>query len=316
MNIAHLPDRESVEMIKDISEPSSTMPPWQREPYRLWSRIDMVSRFDASLLSLHMTRLERAISHAEMILSPPPRVNSNSVHLVHGIEEYRTAISGMLSACTDVGLSSAVQLQLQRLLHKIDTETFKTDYEYTSLMSQARTARQSVIDDLGAHVFLYIDPQNKELIEQESPPFGQEVIAVFPEARRDIEAAARCLALEENTACVFHLMRALEYGLRGFAVVVGVDSEGLDLENWKNIIDRIESKIRAIENEKRSQSKSERAQVFSEAASEFRHFKDAWRNSVSHAKANSFYDNREARKVFEHVQTFMQLISRQNRKSS
>src|SRR5207302_260994 len=121
----------------------------------------------------------------------------------------------------------------------------------------------------------------------------------FPEAVQDIAAASRCLALDEGTACVFHAMRVLEHGLRVMAMNVGLPPDAMTHENWKVVIDQIEKKVREIEGLPKSPGKAEKLRVVSEACSQFRYFKDAWRNHVSHSRAT--YDVREADSVFNHV---------------
>jgi hypothetical protein len=42
--------------------------------------------------------------------------------------------------------------------------------------------------------------------------FGETVSQKFKDASGDIESAGNCLALGQGTACVFHLMRAMDGG--------------------------------------------------------------------------------------------------------
>ena len=138
-------------------------------------------------------------------------------------------------------------------------------------------------------------------------PFGDKVAVAFEEATIDIQAASRCLALDEGTACVFHSMRVLEHGLRWLADAVGLPKEQVAHENWKNVIDQIERRIRSVETAPKSSDKLERLRVYSGAAVQFRYFKDAWRNHVSHARAH--YDSRKAAAIWNHVKEFMQHLA-------
>ena len=153
-----------------------------------------------------------------------------------------------------------------------------------------------------------IPDYRRNLYDQQEPPFGAAVADAFPDADFDVAAAARCPALDEWTACVFHSMRVLEHGLRHVAGVLNVPMAAtIEYENWGNIIDQIEKAIRSIEQQPRGAEKSARSQFYSEAASQFRYFKNAWRNHVSHARAK--YDEREAREVWTHVRQFMQQLA-------
>ena len=136
--------------------------------------------------------------------------------------------------------------------------------------------------------------------------FGENVIDAFPSASDDIIEAGNCYALDRPTACVFHCMRILEYGLKALADNVG---RTFDAQNWQNIIEEIESEIMKMKKMKNSKEKSERLQFLSEAAKEFTYFKDGWRNHVSHNRLK--YDLPQAHSALNHVRSFMQQLSKE-----
>ena len=150
-----------------------------------------------------------------------------------------------------------------------------------------------------------LEPENAKYYESDEPLFGSEVSSVFPSATYDISEAGSCLAVERWTACVFHLMRALEHGLHAMAESLGVPGD-CSVEQWKVIIDRIEKRIKQIDDGKRFPDKQAILQRYSEAAADFRYFKNAWRNHVSHVKEK--YGKRDATRIFEHVRSFMQSV--------
>jgi len=135
--------------------------------------------------------------------------------------------------------------------------------------------------------------------------WGDATLGAFPEATRDMGAAMRCSALNEWTACVFHLMRVLELGLRTMATRFAVPFE---VDSWHKVIKGIEDGIGELRN-KQGLTVKDRAEItyYSDAASQFRHFKDAWRNHVSHSREH--YDGRDAAKVLAHVVEFMQHLA-------
>lgn len=63
------------------------------------------------------------------------------------------------------------------------------------------------------------------------------VFPSFPSTKYDVTEALKCYAFGRGTACVFHLMRVLERGLKVFADRFGIPS---DHTNWHNIIEGIE----------------------------------------------------------------------------
>ena len=170
-----------------------------------------------------------------------------------------------------------------------------------------RELHNSIVSDLSSAYFLAINPDRRPFYQHTSPPFGKEVETRFQGVASDIAAASRCFALDEWTACVFHLMRVLEIGLRWLAADVGLPHSAVENENWKNVIDQIESAIRKLEALPKSQAKIDRVKFLSGTATQFRYFKDAWRNHVAHA--HEHYDEREATMVWTHVRSFMEALA-------
>ena len=79
-------------------------------------------------------------------------------------------------------------------------------------------------------------------------------------------------------------MRVLEHALRQFAAELNIPMSVAYEENWCNIIDMIEKEIRVAQNAQRSPTKAETLKFYSDAVVNFRYYKDAWRNHVSHSK--------------------------------
>jgi hypothetical protein len=69
--------------------------------------------------------------------------------------------------------------------------------------------------------------------------FGDDVFSAFPSATDDITEAGTCLALERSTACVMHLMRVAEVGLKALAAKVGVIRQN----DWGAYIRKIDEEL-------------------------------------------------------------------------
>ena len=85
------------------------------------------------------------------------------------------------------------------------------------LVNEIRVLREALKDDLADRPVLFPDVQKYKRYFGEPKPFGAEVYEAFAPARRDISGAGSCYATDNPTACVFHCMRAAEYGLRALA---------------------------------------------------------------------------------------------------
>lgn len=291
--------------------------PWEREPCRLWNLREMVDTIHLLELAVCLSRLERAVTSIEMALDPMPPSSQASV-LTQTRPFLHEAIDGIVEVCErdQIPLSRPTRNQLERVKmlrgqHPTIGPVVNPS-DYRTLADWARHFRDSLLDDLESHLFYFVAESDRWLMEASANHFGDEVAAKFTAATTDIAAAARCLALREGTACVFHLMRALEHGLHELARSVSISmASTVELENWKNIIDQIEAAIRkerkAVAATPKSHAKDQRLQRFGEIALQLGYFKDAWRNHVSHAR--QIYDTDQARSVWNHTQEFMQKMA-------
>jgi hypothetical protein len=266
------------------------------QPGRLWSLWDIMNRFRVASYGATLLALGRAAMAIE---------SANAIGLPEDESTDRRTISDALDQAApsieELPLSPVVRYQFEQILKRRDHATG------TELAILIRELCNGLMVELSAAWFLMVPADQREFYEQRKLPFGEGVAQSFLEASADIAAASRCFALDEWTACVFHLMRVLEHGLRKLAGTVGLPPEAMEHENWKNIIDQIEKKIREMEALPKSAEKIARLKNLSEAAIQFRYFKDAWRNHVSHAHAS--YDNLTGPVVWTHVKEFMQSIA-------
>jgi len=166
--------------------------------------------------------------------------------------------------------------------------------------------REAMEDELHGKKLVQIPNLRSEYCDKKDA-FGEAVSIAFPSAERDIQEAANCYALGFNTACVFHLMRVLEKGLMALAHSLNV---AYTSENWGRILDKIEAAIAPLEKVsiKENPNKLSDLQFYGESATQFRYFKNAWRNHVVHACVN--YGPEEALAIMGHVRDLMQSISK------
>ncbi len=155
---------------------------------------------------------------------------------------------------------------------------------------------------------LFLMPKGRASYYRSERFFGDAVFDAFPSARPDVAEAGSCYATGCHTASVFHCMRALEHGLRAFALEVG---RTYDREQWANIIDQIEVEIAKVRKNgiagMSKAKKDDNLRFWSEAAKEFSYFKDGWRNHVVHARAS--YDENSALSLLHHTRNFMTTLS-------
>lgn len=163
--------------------------------------------------------------------------------------------------------------------------------------------RESMEDELRGRSLVFVPGLNTKYYDNPKA-FGEAVWTAFPHAEKDVREACNCYALDLGTACVFHLMRVLEKGLKVMADSLGIPS---DHDCWGIILDRIEASIAKLKDERGTKERLADQQFYSEAAIEFRYFKDAWRNHVMHSSMH--YEPEQALEILEHVRAFMQSLA-------
>ena len=173
------------------------------------------------------------------------------------------------------------------------------DAQLTELIASLEYLLKTFRDELGARPMFVMHPGSALLLDQTDPPFGIAVLEAFPSSEVDVGEAARCLAMRRHTACVMHLMRALEVPLQVLAQRCGLAPNA----NWNTILNQIEAQIR----QRREDRDHVAEQWMAEAATQFRFIKNAWRNHAMHARAG--YGDAQAREIYNSVGAFLRQLA-------
>jgi hypothetical protein len=280
--------------------------PWQAEPYKLWSLLDMLA-FSARAFFWNGRAL-RSIRH-DCMIGAAVVVNGEAAFMPgndldeRAREKALAALPSVQSQFRDIGMPISAET-LGELIDDL-RKPHRRSFEW--LINQIGAVEKLADKELRNQCFLYVPPDHARFFPTTKEPnlFGDRVADAFHDANPDIAAAGRCLAFDEGTASVFYSMRVLEHGLRlmaeRFDVPFAVDS-------WHAVLRGIETGIATLRN-KQALTEQDRKEIghYSEAAAQFRHLKDAWRNHVSHGRKH--YDWREAANVMEHVKELMQHLA-------
>jgi hypothetical protein len=165
----------------------------------------------------------------------------------------------------------------------------------------------------------YHYPRDKGLLVLRIPGDWADVLAAFPSASEDIRCAVDCYALAHPNASIHHSMMILERGLPLLAKRLRVTiaknraTWGPIITDIRNEIDRRRAALAAPPRGTAPLSPAAARVVrkllepCEEAAIEFRYFTNVWRNHIAHGSGN--YDDEEAKRVLEHVRTFMTILA-------
>jgi hypothetical protein len=223
---------------------------------------------------------------------PPPLVPKHMQEMIKTRHEFIVHMCNpLLLEKTDARLTR-ISIMLNR------------QYTYDEVAREYQTLYEAIEDDIRTERFYHYN-RDKALLVLKIQGDWAPTLAAFKSAKKDVEEAVDCYALEHETACVFYLMRILEHGLRELAAAVNMT---FDIQQWQTIIESIESQIRDFGNNwKASPTKTEWMNFYSEAARHFFFLKDAWRNHVSHNRVT--YDATSAKGAIEHIRDFMNHLS-------
>lgn len=145
--------------------------------------------------------------------------------------------------------------------------------------------------------FFVLEPEKSRFFKRAPAVFGVQSVASFPKAEYDLEEAGKCFAAARNTACVFHLMRAMEIALQALCGNLGL--EKVD-KRWGFLLADIDGKLKGMPD-------GDLRSSWSLARSSLWHVKEAWRNETMHPSDK--YTDEEAKDVLEATRAFLKSLS-------
>jgi hypothetical protein len=162
--------------------------------------------------------------------------------------------------------------------------------------------------------FVAVLPTKEQFFEQDNL-FGEHFHKkASDEINADIKAAGNCLALDLNTAAVFHAIRAAERGMRRLAsrLKVLVERDGMRMKiadaTWDELIKGVTKRIETEKLKPKSERKLKgNFRDYEILAGQFNRLKDD-RNEVMHTHDD--FKASEALGVFERVRDFMQRLAK------
>lgn len=100
--------------------------------------------------------------------------------------------------------------------------------------------QKRIQEDLEARVFLTVSLDKAEFFAHDWLQ-DSDIAKAFPmTALPEMLNAGRCYAYDEDTACMFHLMRVIDFGLRVVAKSLGIS---YDARNWMGIANEIQKNM-------------------------------------------------------------------------
>ena len=188
-----------------------------------------------------------------------------------------------------------------KLISRIRTE-FNKPFKLSALKSEFTSLNRTWVIELESKKFFHLPP-DKAIYYKDDPEevFDSEVCDAFPSAGDDLVEASKCYALGRSTACVFHLMRVVEFTSNAVvaSLVAPVPSDG-GIPGWgrnRRILNAyLENKAR----ESRPADWSQREPFYNEMRADWNAMYKAWRCDTVH-DLSTVYTMEKAKWIMEAV---------------
>ena len=183
-----------------------------------------------------------------------------------------------------------------------------TSGTYEELQSLYDELQNRFNDELESVKFFLVDKARMAYFDN-TLLAGEQFKTQFPRSNGELIEAGNCFALDRYTACAFHLMRALEGGLKAVAAGLSLpDPNKGSGRNWGNMLKDIKSKIDSNNAALKTDLQWQAEREFYEKAYAFLEgVRSPLRNSTMHVESD--YDEQGAIDVLNACSTFMRHIA-------
>ena len=226
------------------------------------------------------------------------------------LEKLRGDLDAVRKLLADMECSSpTLMLHLDILTWDFDT---LSSISLEAIVRELEHIQRSIMAELSVRKFVFVPSPDNEFFQKDQL-FGGSVYEAFPAAREELKNAGTAYAIELYTACIFHLMRVSEHGLRGLARQVKAKVQSkyglvpLEYADWHSVITAIKERIKASREQAQGPKKQRQLEFYSDAADHCEYIKDIWRNTTSHSR--KLYNQSDALQAMDRVKAFMQFLS-------
>jgi hypothetical protein len=253
-------------------------------------RIDMLT-FDAARF-VNITRVLEQLKHEIGRLGNPQIDEADPATIARLIGNF----GHLRKECSEVGLDSCTD-QVDRVIQALERGCSTERY-----LELVGAFQDRLHDELDRRQCYIVPPSKAKFIN--GLQFSDDVRNCFRGAILDMDEAGTCYAMGRNNACVMHLQRVMESGLKRLGEKLEIDINSN--RSWDSILQKADPEL-----SKRYTDKSEffkaNEQWCAEAVALLRAVKIAWRNPTMHVE--NIYDEAKGLEVYNSVVAFMRHLS-------
>ncbi len=251
------------------------------------------------LYALDYVYLGSALRHLILILESPDEMSAiSATHRKQVCEE----LPMVRQHCAKIEL----KISCLTVTHWI--EEFEKDQPVTFFESRLaiQEIERVVANEIGGIIFLYPEKNRSDEFLRMYEEASVLILKPWPGALSELEKSRLCYVYGQDTASVFHSMRAAEKVLVTMAKSLEVS---IGRDQWHTIIERIEKSIKEFDKLPRGDERDQKTEFYSDAAMQLRFIKNAWRNHVMHGRMS--YSEKDAREIWWHVKRTIEKATQQ-----
>lgn len=183
---------------------------------------------------------------------------------------------------------------------------YKTVFEglplptYERARACAEAIENSLKMELGARLMLQVSPEYERYLLRPLRDWVN-LRDAFPDTANDVGHAGACYALEQPSACVFHLMRAAEHGVRALHTSLGLTKD-IEKCTWGDILTPCENELRKVPADRVADWRDHDA-FFREVVLNLRALQKTVRDPTMHVQ--KVYEMDEALAIYNATRAFM-----------
>lgn len=212
----------------------------------------------------------------------------------------RNKVQHLHSAVSELGLPMTAKAAYRLLI------AVKSTPNEAAVTGLARDVASRFRDEVEPVCVLSIPNEHLEYYDPLSDPVGDLIGDSIPGVSRDWKEAGKCRAVGLWTACVFHLMRAVDTVLQELTTDIGVEwNEKLSIDhaNWGTLLKSLTDRVDEIAKGSKTDEKVAFVSAYSDLLLDLRAFQKAWRDGVSHGRFTC--DEQLGVRIYGHVAEFM-----------
>ena len=254
------------------------------------------------MLKFHADKFVELSNYFVKVSTVTEFVEGDFIPKASGNETLPQRLDNMKDICEEIGLDFSA-----KHVEKVKKQLLSDRTSLKDFMQLLNELESRISDELSNLSVMLITRKKADYYEQASL-FGNGVFNRFPMANFDIEEAGKCFATVRHTACVMHLQRVLEIGLKGFGNYLNAMASIKSAQpSWQNVLEVTAKEIKNRTSTKTWTSSSE--QMYAEGIQAFLvAVKTAWRNPSMHADAK--YTEEVAEDIFNSVKGFMRHLAK------